>query len=134
MGILPAFYETDRSLLLVPTNPFKADYSFQYNSSLGSKRWNIINDLIGQSIIDVHPHVRKTWASICTLSAENRSPFLTEFSRPFITEAQAADYASWWRKDPVRARRLANDWMQQAVERYKRIELKVVSFQSSTNS
>ncbi|NJK92248.1 MAG: extracellular solute-binding protein [Blastochloris sp.] len=68
MGIRPDFYEVDLRELLVPVNPFKIDYPFQYNSPKGSKRWGVLNDLIGQTVIDVHPHLRRAW------SALNQSP------------------------------------------------------------
>jgi ABC-type Fe3+ transport system substrate-binding protein len=143
MGVLPSFYEGDMTQLLVPVNPFKIDYPFQYNSPKGSKRWSILNDLIGQSVIDVHSHLRRAWTSLCQLPPESRPQLLAEFSKPLITEDQATEYAAWWRKDPVRARRMANEWMSEAVQRYQAIEAKakvirpekekfsVVSFQSS---
>jgi ABC-type Fe3+ transport system substrate-binding protein len=122
MGIHPTLYEDDLSQLLVPVNPFKISYPFQYNTLKGSKRWNIINDLIGQSVIDVHSHLRRCWTALCALSPSARSALLAEFNQPLISEDQALEYAAWWRKEPIRARQMANRWMSDAVSRYQRLE------------
>jgi len=122
MGVIPAFYEGDMSQLLVPVNPFVIDYPFQYNTPKGSKRWSVVNDLIGQSIIDVHSHLRRAWAAINKLPADQRALLLAEFHKPLVTESEADDCAAYWRKDPVRARRMANQWMSESVTRFNTLE------------
>ncbi len=124
MGILPDMYEGDMTDLLVPLNPFTQEYPFTYRSDTGSKRWGVINDLIGQSIIDVHSHLKSAWAAICELPESQRAPLLKEFSRPLVTEQQAEDYADFWRSDKIKARQISNDWMTEAVARFKTIQEK----------
>jgi ABC-type Fe3+ transport system substrate-binding protein len=122
MGILPELYEDDLADLLVPLNPFEVQESFTYNSAIGSARWGVLNDLIGQSVIDVHSHLRRAWKAILDLPEEQRGPLLEEFSRPLITEEEAMEVAKFWRTDRVRAGRLANRWMDEAVQRYRHIQ------------
>ncbi|MEM6821695.1 MAG: extracellular solute-binding protein [Verrucomicrobiota bacterium] len=122
MGILPSFYEGDLSKLLVPLNPFKTPYSFRYDSTKGSRRWGVVNDLIGQSIIDVHSHLRSAWIAIQNAPKHRQNRLFIEFSKPLISEEQAAHYGSFWRKDKIQARSLANQWMRQSVNRFKRIQ------------
>lgn len=122
MGVLPDMYEGDMTQLLVPLNPFNLDYSFQYNSSLGSTRWGVINDLIGQSIIDVHSHLKKAWEAVCQLPEPHHSRLAREFGKPMISESTAIEYAAFWRKDKIRARELSNQWMNEAVQRFHSIE------------
>ncbi|MDD5262331.1 MAG: extracellular solute-binding protein [Methylacidiphilales bacterium] len=122
MGVWPSFYEQDLGGLLVPLNPFKINYPFRYQTIKGAKRWGVLNDLIGQSIIDVHSRLRSAWQALCRVPENKRGPLLKKFSEPLVSEAEAAEFSNFWREDPVRARRLANDWMERAVDRYCTIE------------
>jgi len=122
MGVIPQMYEGDMSNLLVPLNPFVQNYPFTYSSETGSKRWGVINDLIGQTIIDVHSHLRRAWHAICVLPESERAPLVREFSKAFVSEAEAGEYATFWRSDKIRARQVSNDLMTEAVARFNRIE------------
>ncbi|MDR0533441.1 MAG: extracellular solute-binding protein [Verrucomicrobiales bacterium] len=122
MGILPSMYDANDETGMIPVNPFKQNYSIPYKPELGSLRWNIVNDLIGQTIIDVHPQLRSCWRAILQLPAANREPFIRQFSQPFVSEEQLSSLASLWRKDRAQARTLAEGWMKQAVARYRSIE------------
>jgi hypothetical protein len=46
-----------------------------------------------------------------------RERLLAKLRKPFISEAEASELAEFWSKDKVRARRLANEWMEGAVRR-----------------
>ncbi|MEO0454942.1 MAG: extracellular solute-binding protein [Verrucomicrobiota bacterium] len=122
MGILPAMYEKDLQDLLVPLNPFQIDYPFQYNSQLGSHRWRVINDLMGQTIIDVHHTLKESWKALIQMpNSQEKSALMKKFSQPPITESQAAEYASFWGKDTIRARTIANQWMDDANSKFESI-------------
>lgn len=125
MSILPELYQDDLADLLVPLNPFEIESGFLYDSSVGSARWSVLNDLIGQSVIDVHSHLRRAWRAILSLPEEERAPFLEKFSRPLVTEGEAMEASTFWRTDRVRAGRIANRWMDEAVERYRQIEREI---------
>jgi ABC-type Fe3+ transport system substrate-binding protein len=133
MGVIPAMYQGDMTDLLVPLNPFTQDYPFTYSSDTGSKRWGVLNDMIGQSIIDVHSHLKAAWAAICALPEDQRGPLLAEFSRPLVSEAQAAEYADFWRSDKIRARQISNDWMTGAVARFNALEAKAEKLNLNLN-
>lgn len=122
MGVLPELYENDLTGLLVPTNPFKAEFSFTYNTALGSSRWSLVNSLMGQTIIDVHPHLVRAWRAIIDLPSAERTPLLQRFSAPFITEEESAQLAAIWGRDKLRAGQLSNQWMQEAVTRFRTLE------------
>lgn len=121
MGILPSFYAGDMTQLLVPLNPFETEQPFRYDSKMGSKRWGIINDLIGQGVIDVHSHLRKAWQAIQSASPAQQKILLAEFTKPLISEDQALTLSPLWKSDPAQSRRLANQWMQESVHRYEQI-------------
>ncbi|MCS7062801.1 MAG: ABC transporter substrate-binding protein [Methylacidiphilales bacterium] len=125
MGVLPKLYPNDLSKLLVPFNPFQVgegEIGFRYNSELGSRRWHVLNDLIGQTIIDVHRWLRRAWRAASKVQDEVvRQELLRKIKKPFVTESEAIELASYWRKDKVRARRMANEWMEGAVRRYQEV-------------
>ncbi len=122
MGILPELYEDGLEDLLVPLNPFTDGGGIEYDSAVGSARWGVLNDLIGQSIIDVHSHLRRAWRAIISLPEDQRQPLMDRFSRPLVSEEEALEMAEFWRADRVRAGRMANEWMNQAVARYRGIQ------------
>lgn len=122
MSILPELYEGDLTDLLVPLNPFKTDIGFTYDSAIGSARWSVLNALIGQSIIDVHSHLRRAWRAILPLPEEERGDLLERFSQPLVSQEEAMEAAEFWRSDHLKAGRLANTWMSEAVTRFKKLE------------
>lgn len=129
MGILPELYEDDLSELLVPLNPFKQENALNYDQELGSRRWSVLNALIGQSIIDVHSHLQEAWKAILSLPEDERYPFFQAFSKPLISEEEALAATEFWQTDRVRAGRIANTWMEEAVKRFNSIEKEAKSLQ-----
>jgi spermidine/putrescine-binding protein len=125
MGVLPKLYPENLSELLVPFNPFttqEGDLGFRYDAKRGSLRWDVLNDLIGQTIIDVHRWLREAWRTVWEIEDEvMRNNLLTRLQTPFVSEIEANQMAEFWRKDKVRARRIANAWMEQAVTRYREV-------------
>ncbi len=122
MGVLPELYENDLTGLLVPANPFKAEFTFTYDTALGSRRWSLVNSLMGQTIIDVHPHLVRAWRAIIDLPEADRAPFVARFGEPFISEAESVELAAIWGRDKLRAGQLSNQWMQAAVARFRTLE------------
>jgi len=122
MGVRPALYAGDLARLAVPFNPFTTSSGFTYDGKLGSRRWNVVNDLIGQTVIDVHGPLKAAWKAILRVPEARRGPLLDEFAAPPISEAEAMADAAFWRTDRLRAGELSNRWMADAVARYRRIE------------
>ncbi|MDR1305119.1 MAG: extracellular solute-binding protein [Verrucomicrobiales bacterium] len=125
MGVLPALYAADGVGGARLLNPFAQNYSIPYRPELGSRRWNLVNDLIGQTVIDMHPQLRRCWQAILSVPAADRGPFIEKFTAPFISEAAASASAALWRQDPAAARALAESWMKQAVQRYQTLEQEI---------
>ncbi|MGF1678438.1 MAG: ABC transporter substrate-binding protein [Candidatus Methylacidiphilales bacterium] len=132
MGVLPSFYEGGLEDLLVPLNPFAITHPFRYDGKTGSRRWSLLNDLIGSTIIDVHSHLRTTWAAILDAPEPLRSELVHTFSLPPISEAESIELARIWRSDPIRARRLTNQWMQDSVAKYRTLRQKALDPVRST--
>jgi iron(III) transport system permease protein len=54
LSILPLVYEKYSSKSEIIINPFKFKSSFKYNAELATKRWIIINELIGSFLVERH--------------------------------------------------------------------------------
>jgi ABC-type Fe3+ transport system substrate-binding protein len=132
MGVLPSLYPDDLSGLLIPLNPFTSPSGFTYDGRLGSLRWGVVNDLMGQTIIDVHASLRRCWEAIHRVPQPDRDRLVAEFSRPFITEAEASELAAFWRTDKIRAGRIANAWMAAAHQRYHQLRAEAESLTPPT--
>lgn len=121
MSVLPELYDTDLSQLLVPVNPFQVETPLAYRNDVGSKRWNTVNEIMGRTIIDLHPQLRDAWEAILKTPEPLRSKLIEEFSTPPITEKQSAEISSLWKKDPAKAEKMALGWMKDALAKYKKL-------------
>ena len=88
MSVIPALYETLKNQNSIPINPFEWKTSFSYNFDLASKRWSVINDLIGIFLIEGNSYLR----SVREKYAASQSPptVIAEFSPP-ISEARVLE-------------------------------------------
>lgn len=59
MSVIPALYEQLKDKNSIPINPFEWTTSFSYNFELASKRWTVINDLIGIFLIEGNAFLRE---------------------------------------------------------------------------
>jgi ABC-type Fe3+ transport system substrate-binding protein len=131
MGVWPPYYAGST---LFPLDPFApgSEAGMTYDSKLGSRRWGVVNDLLGQTVIDVHARMVKAWRAIVALPEAQRAPLVAAFSQPFVTEAEALDAAAYWRTDKLRAGRTMNAWMAAATERYDRLAKEAETMQKGT--
>ena len=107
MSLRPALYERHKETTLVPINPFAQEISFRYDPKKGGARWGIVNDLIGATIIDVHPEL---------VAAVQRGA--TKFVPP-VSEDEALRLAGKEWKDSSYRQRKILEWQRWAVERYR---------------
>lgn len=54
LSVRPDLYSTPPNLLAISANPFIGDDGFSYNNAVASKRWTLVNDLIGTFLIEEH--------------------------------------------------------------------------------
>ena len=108
MSILPALYSQFHDLTLVPINPFAQPITFHYDARKGSARWEILNGLLGATLIDVHAEL---------VAAYKRSGRID--GAPPVTEAEAARLAAGpWREPHYRQRTLI-EWQRWAQHKYE---------------
>jgi ABC-type Fe3+ transport system substrate-binding protein len=108
MSIRPALYEQYRDVTLVPINPFAQPMSFQYDPARGSARWDILNGLIGATLIDVQRELTASYRRTGRIDG-----------RPPITEAEAMKLATGDWKNPQVRQRKQIEWQQWAQHKYE---------------
>ena len=106
MSLRPAWYERHKGTTLVPINPFAQEISFRYDPKKGGARWGIVNDLIGATIIDVHPEL---------IAAVKRGA--TKFAPP-VREDEALRLAGKEWKNPSYRQRKLLEWQRWAAAAY----------------
>ncbi len=127
MSVIPSLYEELGGQSVVPVNPFKMKSVLTYNSTLGSLRYVLVNDLLGAMIIDTHADLVSVWGEIIGInktlteagvtSEEITKAIETMGSAP-LTESEALKLASQWSDQSVRNKYISK-WHSFALEKYK---------------
>ncbi len=60
LSVLPSIYGTIKPATLFEGNPFTLPNILPYDASKAARRWNLVNDLFGAFIIDVHERLVRT--------------------------------------------------------------------------
>lgn len=120
MSILPELYDAyppGRGFI----NPFESPMKLQYNSKLATARREVVQGIIGATIIDLHQEVTAAWKKINSLniSEAEKTRLRDEFSRPPVTEQEAAQLAETDWKDAVKRNKLLHEWQVWAVKKYR---------------
>jgi hypothetical protein len=116
--IMPDLYERYPNHIAVNDNPFLWNLTFHYNSHLGSKRWSVVNDLIGAQLIDSHGELEAAWETLRQRGMpENGLALLA--SQP-VTEDEALALAESWKDAGVRNAKLA-EWTSFARSKYRAV-------------
>jgi hypothetical protein len=106
------------------SNPFAVKHVLTYNSAMGNRRWNALNDLLGAVIVDAHADLADAWRVLSTsrLAPEQRRQLEVELFAPFCTEAELAVHAAQIVDQGPRVRtETVNRWGERARQRYLRI-------------
>lgn len=96
--------------------PYDMEAGFIYDDPKGSRRWRIINDLVGVWLIDSHRDLVDAWGAV--LSAGSLPEQVAALGRTPVTEAELEDLIKRW--DDSRARLdVMNGWAESARQRYQ---------------
>jgi len=127
MSVIPDLYSELADVTVVPINPFEVETTLEYNSTLGSLRWSLVNDLIGATIIDSHADLTSTWGEIIAMEgtlaeAGITSKFIEQAKNKMgevpLTLDEALKAAAQWDDATVRNKYIS-DWHEFAIEKYK---------------
>jgi ABC-type Fe3+ transport system substrate-binding protein len=105
-------------------NPFAVRGAIRYDSKLGGRRWDALNDLVGAVIVDAHADLAAAWRAVLhgSLPEEERQRLEAELFRPPCTEAELLTHAGQIVEDSPRVRTATvNRWGEEARQRYRRV-------------
>ena len=89
------------------------------SSDLTSRRWRILNDLLGACIIDVQDDLAAAWKRLRNLPESD--PRRVELFKPFVSEKELMDLAGApWDDPAIRAQKISQ-WAAGAAARYRRL-------------
>lgn len=100
-------------------NPYTIKRTINYDFDLASKRWNLLNDMIGALIIDQHPKLRKIWGII----KDDESLKKLFFKIPVDEKDQKFLCENW--NNPVFRNQYINEWMNFSREKFLSIEQQI---------
>ena len=103
----------------VKINPFSWEGSFPYDDKKASKRWDIINALLGAAILDNHYRLQEVWRRLIQSGLPHDS--LRRLTKPPMTEKKLMKMAQRWSKDAAYRSRMRVRWAKLFRARYEKI-------------
>jgi len=116
--VMPDLYERYPEHIAVEENPFSWRVTFQYDSGLGSRRWSVVNDLIGAQLIDSHRELEQAWEALRQRGMPEEGLSLLA-SQP-VSPEQALVLAEQW-KDPAVRNAYLSQWTAFARDKYRAV-------------
>jgi ABC-type Fe3+ transport system substrate-binding protein len=120
MSIVPALYDKLRGVTVVSVNPFEMPIAFRYDPAKGGARWQLINDLFGACIIDVHRELIAAWRALIERGRWNDPAAVAELARLPLGEDEVMKLSAKW-KDPLMRVRKSIEWQVWARDKFRRI-------------
>jgi ABC-type Fe3+ transport system substrate-binding protein len=96
-------------------DPYSFPAALQFDSGKGSRRWSVVNDLMGVWLIDAHAELRAAWKR--TISLGCPPDRLVPLCAPPLEENELETMAEAW-KDPRRRQDIMRSWARAAHDRY----------------
>ncbi|MEI6167791.1 MAG: extracellular solute-binding protein [bacterium] len=97
-------------------NPYDFPAGLAYDNELATRRWNLLNDLMGVWLIDAHSDLKAAWQQCRT----GNPVVADELCRPPLTEKELEALTPVW-KDSRRKQDVMHQWSNAAQKRYKMI-------------
>ena len=108
-----------RSLYLEPGAPLPDPYGFPagltYDNELATRRWTILNDLMGVWLIDAHADLQAAWKSLIAHGLPTSG--LAALATPPVSEKELEALGRKW-NDPRRKQEVMQAWSRAAKSRY----------------
>ena len=127
MCVIPELYTELGNQSVVPVNPFEVESVLEYNSTLGSLRYVLLNDLIGAMIIDSHADLVSVWGKIIGVNktfseagqtSTHINTAIEKMCEVPISEAEALALAAKWDNETLRNEKIA-EWHEFALDKYE---------------
>lgn len=118
-SVLPQLYELPREQLAVTVNPFETKAALRYDGRVASRRWNVLNDIVGATLIDSQAELRDAWSRV--LKVVPNDDLIEELTAPPCEEKQLVAMAEELRQSPHRRNVMIAEWMAEARRRYRAV-------------
>ena len=115
-SVMPSLYEKVEENTAVRMNPFQWHSSLIYDSSKGSTRWRIVNDLVGVLLVDSHRELVRAWKNV--IERGMREEDLRRLCAVPIAEDEVWNLTKRWSDPEVRNTTIAA-WTAFAREKYR---------------
>ena len=119
MPIRPDIYAKYASVSPVLMNPFTWGKGLQYNSTLGTLRYQGLNDLFGATIVDGHELLIAAWKH--AIDTGTTAAVLPELAKTPVTEDELNALSAEKLKDPVFKNSKLAEWTTFARDKYERL-------------
>jgi len=119
LSVIPGLAKRYPDDAFVTLDPYRFG-GIQLDSELTSRRWRILNDLLGACIIDVHGELAAAWKRLRHLPPGDRRREQL-FAVPISEEELMALAAGPWDDPALRAQTIAQ-WASEASARYRRLQ------------
>lgn len=119
MPIIPGFAAAFGDAVAVPLDPFLWKGGLLYDAGKGSRRWTLLNDLIGAVLIDSHGDLAAAWNRVRNRPPDD--PLIRELTKPPFSEAEGLRLAGGEWKEPEQRAKIRAEWSAKARKRYMEI-------------
>ena len=100
-------------------NPYAQSGGMTFDENLANVRRDVLNDLMGVCLIDMHDELARAWGAI--VRAGCPAALVADLGRPPVSGAELAALAPQW-KDPRRRMDATRQWAHDAQARYRRLQ------------
>ncbi len=99
-------------------NPYSAADASFYDFKLASRRWSLVNDIIGACLIDCHRELKRSWKTVIALDRKSVNQRFFELPADLTLQRYYLD--NW--NDPVFRNRCIAQWLNFSRKKFKMIE------------
>ena len=115
MPVVRALY---REPLAPQPDPYSLPAGFSYDNDKGTRRWSVLNDMLGVWLIDAHADLRRAWKRLIDQSCPPDK--VAELCAPPVSEKELDALIKVW-KDPRRKQDVMRAWAVAAQARYRHL-------------
>jgi hypothetical protein len=118
-SVLPHLYELPKDQVAVTVNPFETKAALRYDGKLASRRFNVLNDILGATLIDSQPELRRAWMAL--QEVPQNGDLIDELTRPPCEEGELLALADVLGRSQHQRNVAIAQWMGQARQRYRAV-------------
>jgi ABC-type Fe3+ transport system substrate-binding protein len=118
-SVLRDLYELPKDQVAVTINPFDTKAALRYDGKLASQRFSILNDILGATLIDSQPELRRAWMLL--QDVPDNDDLIRELARPPCSENELMALAEITGHSQQRRNIAIAEWMGQARHRYQQV-------------